>query len=189
MRAVERFGLDPRQRRARAYLYVQILRLELDPCKRWRIGRLDDQRQLVSVEQQRLDQAAAGHARGLFDRGDARGDAEASKRAVGGVRGGEIERAFARTIAADREMRRGKQRREAGVMATNGTTNEERVGFIGLGIMGRPMVANLIGAGIVPTVWNRSQGRGRRVHRAGRGGGRVAASGGRGVGRPRDDRD
>ena len=42
-------------------------------------------------------------------------------------------------------------------MATNGTTNEERVGFIGLGIMGRPMVANLIGAGIVPTVWNRSQ--------------------------------
>ena len=42
-------------------------------------------------------------------------------------------------------------------MATNGTINEERVGFIGLGIMGRPMVANLIGAGIVPTVWNRSQ--------------------------------
>ena len=42
-------------------------------------------------------------------------------------------------------------------MATNGTTNEERVGFIGLGIMGRPMVANLIGSGIVPTVWNRSQ--------------------------------
>ena len=42
-------------------------------------------------------------------------------------------------------------------MAANGTTNEERVGFIGLGIMGRPMVANLIGAGIVPTVWNRSQ--------------------------------
>ncbi len=42
-------------------------------------------------------------------------------------------------------------------MAANGTTNSERVGFIGLGIMGRPMVANLIGAGIVPTVWNRSQ--------------------------------
>ena len=42
-------------------------------------------------------------------------------------------------------------------MAANGTTNEERVGFIGLGIMGRPMVANLIGSGIVPTVWNRSQ--------------------------------
>ena len=35
--------------------------------------------------------------------------------------------------------------------------NSERVGFIGLGIMGRPMVANLIAAGIVPTVWNRSQ--------------------------------
>ena len=42
-------------------------------------------------------------------------------------------------------------------MAANGTANEERVGFIGLGIMGRPMVANLIGSGIVPTVWNRSQ--------------------------------
>ena len=42
-------------------------------------------------------------------------------------------------------------------MAANGTTNEERVGFIGLGIMGRPMVANLIGSGLVPTVWNRSQ--------------------------------
>ena len=42
-------------------------------------------------------------------------------------------------------------------MAASGTTNEERVGFIGLGIMGRPMVANLIGSGIVPTVWNRSQ--------------------------------
>ncbi len=38
-------------------------------------------------------------------------------------------------------------------MASNG----ERVGFIGLGIMGRPMVANLIRAGIRPTVWNRSQ--------------------------------
>ena len=37
-------------------------------------------------------------------------------------------------------------------MASNG----ERVGFIGLGIMGRPMVANLIAAGYAPTVWNRS---------------------------------
>ena len=33
----------------------------------------------------------------------------------------------------------------------------ERIGFIGLGIMGVPMVANLINAGFVPTVWNRSQ--------------------------------
>ena len=38
-------------------------------------------------------------------------------------------------------------------MASNG----ERVGFIGLGIMGRPMVANLIAAGYTPTVWNRSR--------------------------------
>ena len=38
-------------------------------------------------------------------------------------------------------------------MAANG----ERVGFIGLGIMGRPMVANLIAAGYTPTVWNRSR--------------------------------
>ena len=33
----------------------------------------------------------------------------------------------------------------------------ERIGFIGLGIMGVPMVANLIKAGFRPTVWNRSQ--------------------------------
>ncbi len=33
----------------------------------------------------------------------------------------------------------------------------ERIGFIGLGIMGVPMVANLIKAGFEPTVWNRSQ--------------------------------
>ncbi len=33
----------------------------------------------------------------------------------------------------------------------------ERIGFIGLGIMGVPMVANLIEAGFLPTVWNRSQ--------------------------------
>ena len=36
-------------------------------------------------------------------------------------------------------------------------SNVERVGFIGLGIMGRPMVANLIAAGYTPTVWNRSR--------------------------------
>lgn len=33
----------------------------------------------------------------------------------------------------------------------------ERIGFIGLGIMGVPMVANLLRAGYVTTVWNRSQ--------------------------------
>ena len=33
----------------------------------------------------------------------------------------------------------------------------ERIGFIGLGIMGVPMVGNLIKAGFAPTVWNRSQ--------------------------------
>ena len=33
----------------------------------------------------------------------------------------------------------------------------ERIGFIGLGIMGVPMVGNLIKAGYAPTVWNRSQ--------------------------------
>lgn len=32
----------------------------------------------------------------------------------------------------------------------------ERVGFIGLGAMGSAMAANLIAAGIVPTVWNRT---------------------------------
>ena len=34
----------------------------------------------------------------------------------------------------------------------------ERIGFIGLGIMGVPMVANLLRAGYQVTVWNRSQG-------------------------------
>ena len=31
------------------------------------------------------------------------------------------------------------------------------IGFIGLGIMGRPMCKNLIGAGFPLTVWNRSR--------------------------------
>lgn len=35
----------------------------------------------------------------------------------------------------------------------------ERVGFIGLGIMGRGMAANLLRAGFALTVWNRSAGR------------------------------
>jgi 2-hydroxy-3-oxopropionate reductase len=34
---------------------------------------------------------------------------------------------------------------------------EERLGFIGLGIMGRPMAKNLIKAGYALTVWNRSR--------------------------------
>ncbi len=34
----------------------------------------------------------------------------------------------------------------------------ERIGFMGLGIMGVPMVANLLRAGYATTVWNRSQG-------------------------------
>ncbi len=32
----------------------------------------------------------------------------------------------------------------------------ERVGFIGLGIMGGPMAANLLRAGFAVTVWNRT---------------------------------
>lgn len=36
-------------------------------------------------------------------------------------------------------------------------THPDRVGFIGLGIMGRPMVANLIQNGIAVSVWNRSR--------------------------------
>ncbi len=35
----------------------------------------------------------------------------------------------------------------------------ERVGFVGLGIMGAPMAANLVTAGFEVTVWNRSPGR------------------------------
>ncbi|MDP2949315.1 MAG: NAD(P)-binding domain-containing protein, partial [Chloroflexota bacterium] len=33
----------------------------------------------------------------------------------------------------------------------------ERIGFIGLGIMGRPMARNLLRAGYPLTVWNRSR--------------------------------
>jgi len=33
----------------------------------------------------------------------------------------------------------------------------ERIGFIGLGIMGRPMARNLLKAGYLLTVWNRSR--------------------------------
>ena len=33
----------------------------------------------------------------------------------------------------------------------------DRIGFIGLGIMGRPMARNLMKAGFTLTVWNRSQ--------------------------------
>ena len=35
----------------------------------------------------------------------------------------------------------------------------KRVGFIGLGIMGAPMAANLLKAGFEVTVWNRSPSR------------------------------
>jgi len=35
--------------------------------------------------------------------------------------------------------------------------NSDRIGFIGLGIMGRPMVGNLLRAGFPVTVWNRSR--------------------------------
>lgn len=35
----------------------------------------------------------------------------------------------------------------------------ERIGFIGLGIMGRGMAANILRAGFPLTVWNRTPGR------------------------------
>ena len=41
--------------------------------------------------------------------------------------------------------------------ATRRETKNERIGFIGLGIMGRPMARNLLSAGYGLTVWNRSQ--------------------------------
>ena len=34
-----------------------------------------------------------------------------------------------------------------------------KYGFLGLGIMGKAMAANLIGAGLDVTVWNRSKGK------------------------------
>src|SRR2546425_11308495 len=35
----------------------------------------------------------------------------------------------------------------------------ERIGFIGLGIMGRPMAGHLVDAGYAVTVWNRTRGK------------------------------
>ncbi len=44
---------------------------------------------------------------------------------------------------------------------------KERVGFIGLGIMGRPMAMNLLKAGFPLVVWNRTPGRAEQVVAAG----------------------
>lgn len=38
------------------------------------------------------------------------------------------------------------------------TNGKERIGFIGLGIMGKPMVRNLLKGGFVPLIFNRSKG-------------------------------
>lgn len=53
----------------------------------------------------------------------------------------------------------------------------QRVGFIGLGIMGKPMAVNLVAAGYSLTVHNRSPGVVDELC-AGRGGGRVRGRGG-----------
>ena len=47
----------------------------------------------------------------------------------------------------------------------------DRIGFIGLGIMGRPMARNLMKAGFPPTVWNRGRP---RIHRQAGGGARAS---------------
>src|SRR6266496_4306518 len=44
-------------------------------------------------------------------------------------------------------------------MEQRGVTMTERVGFIGLGIMGRGMARNLLKAGFEPRVWNRTASR------------------------------
>lgn len=45
----------------------------------------------------------------------------------------------------------------------------KRIGFIGLGIMGKPMAANLLRAGHALTVHDVRTGAGSRIGRAGRG--------------------
>ena len=35
----------------------------------------------------------------------------------------------------------------------------ERLGFVGLGLMGEPMAVNLVRAGVSLTVWNRTPGK------------------------------
>ena len=44
-------------------------------------------------------------------------------------------------------------------MPSEVTPVSERIGFIGLGIMGRPMAAHLLDAGYAVTVWNRTRGK------------------------------
>ena len=41
--------------------------------------------------------------------------------------------------------------------------NEERIGFIGLGIMGMPMARNLIKAGFEVTVYNRTKSKAEKL--------------------------
>ncbi|HUN62801.1 MAG TPA: NAD(P)-dependent oxidoreductase [Candidatus Sulfotelmatobacter sp.] len=50
-------------------------------------------------------------------------------------------------------------------MSTAGTS--KRIGFIGLGLMGRPMAANLLKAGHSLTVWNRTESRAEGLVKAG----------------------
>jgi 2-hydroxy-3-oxopropionate reductase len=47
------------------------------------------------------------------------------------------------------------------------SSDSRRIGFIGLGLMGKPMATNLVKAGHTVTVWNRTQERAKEVVQAG----------------------
>ena len=54
-----------------------------------------------------------------------------------------------------------------GAARAGGKRVDERIGFIGLGIMGRPMATHLVAAGYEVTVWNRTQSKTAAVAQAG----------------------
>ncbi|MDH7568806.1 MAG: NAD(P)-dependent oxidoreductase [Armatimonadota bacterium] len=61
--------------------------------------------------------------------------------------------------------RQGKK--EGNRASMSATTEKSRVGFIGLGIMGRPMARNLLAAGYPVTVWARREGPAKELEAAG----------------------
>ena len=63
-------------------------------------------------------------------------------------------------------------------MGTAGVSR--KIGFIGLGLMGRPMGMNLLKAGHALTVWNRTPSRAEELVARGRGAGENTARGGAG---------
>ncbi len=70
-----------------------------------------------------------------------------------------------RRISRSRRLRRMKEKRNGGTGGTNGSA--EKLGYLGLGMMGFPMTRRLLNAGHDVTVWNRSAGKAAALVEAG----------------------